>query len=170
MSRTTRLSRASGYADGNRDTLFIDARANQLWFRRRGNDLVIDIMGSQDGMGNNPSNTVSIQNHYAGTQYQIERIVSNDAKVLAAADANALVMALSNQLETSGAGSFDDVSMLIQKRVWQAPADAAWRPDATVSNLITAMAQMAPPAAGTTLSAADYQNRASAIYAANVMV
>lgn len=38
-----------------------------------------------------------------------------------------------------------------------------------VSSLITAMAQMAPVDAGTTLTAVDYQNRVSAIYAASVM-
>ncbi|SDI67106.1 Haemolysin-type calcium binding protein related domain-containing protein [Propionivibrio dicarboxylicus] len=127
-------------------------------------------MGSQDMSGNNPSNTVTIQNHYVGTQYQVERIVSSDAKVLLASNANALVTALSNQLETSGAQSFNDSWMLIQKGAWQTAANTAWKSDTTVSNLITAMAQMAPPAAGTALSTADFQTRVTAIYAANIMV
>lgn len=122
--------------DDNRDTLYIDARADQLRFRQSGNDLVIDIVGALT------PNSVTIQNHYIGSQFQVERFVSSDGKVLSAANADSIVKALSSP----------------------------WVSDATVSNLISAMAQMAPPSAGTTLAPSDYQNRVTAIYAANVMV
>ena len=155
-------------AAGNRDTLFIDAKAEQLWFRRSDNDLVIDIMGSQDASGNNPTNKVTIQNHYAGMQYQVERFVSSDGRVLAAANADKVVQTLSWVAETSGMTSISGSSSWAYQNAWGL-VDQNWSADATVSNLITAMAQMAPAAAGTTLSTADYQNRVTAIYAASVM-
>ncbi|WP_319240978.1 calcium-binding protein [uncultured Propionivibrio sp.] len=154
---------------GNRDTLFIDARADQLWFRRSGNDLVIDIMGSQDASGNNPTNKVTIQNHYAGTQYQVERFVSSDGKVLAAANADAIVCALSWATEDYGDTAISKVSSRARQLAY-GDVMLQWHADATVSNLISAMAQMAAPPAGTTLAPADYQGRVTAIYAANAMV
>lgn len=165
--RTTNVAQL--WDQGNRDTLYIDARSDQLWFRKIGTDLSIDIMGSQDSGGANPSNKVVIKNHYAGEQYQVERIVSGDGKVLTAANADQLVQTLSGLLENPGATSFNDASMTLQKTAWQNTANAVWSADATVSTLVAAMAQMAQPSAETTLTAASYQNRIAAIYAANVM-
>ena len=80
-------------AGGQRHAVYRCAAADQLWFRKNGNDLVIDIMGTQDANGSNPTNTVTIQNHYLGTQYQVERFVSNDGYVMAAKDANSMAQA-----------------------------------------------------------------------------
>ena len=155
--------------NANRDTLYFDANFDQLWFRRDGDDLVIDIMGSQDANGNNPTNKVTVQKHYAGAQYQVERFVANGNRVLAAADADRIVAALEGLTERSGMTRIYD----LESRSIQCALGVAieqWKPDTTVGNLITAMAQMAPPAAGTTLTAADYQNRVTSLYTANVMV
>lgn len=152
---------------GNLDTLYFDARADQLWFRKSGNDLVIDIMGSQDVNGNNPTNKVTLQSHYVGTQYQVERFVSSDGKALAAANADMVVQALSSVSEAYGMTSINGSAAACQN-AWGA-VSSNWKPDATVGNLITAMAQFAPPAAGTVLMAADYNARIRAVYATNVI-
>lgn len=163
MSGSQRIEEEGSLVDN--DTLYIGARSDQIWLRKSGNDLVIDIMGTQNANGNSPSKSVLIQN-YCGASWHIEQIVANDGKKLLWGDANELSTLLSTQVETSGATCLAETSM---STAVQASAKSCWKSDATVSNLITAMAQMAPPAAGTTLTTSDYQNRVSAIYAANVL-
>lgn len=148
---------------GNCDTLYIDAENHKLWFRRSGNDLLIDIMGSNQG------SRVTIQNHYAGSQYQVEQIVVRRGMRLAAQDADALVRALASEIQKEGAMSFYDEAMLTQWKAWQPTANAVWVPDATVANLVTAMAQMALPPVGTPMAPPEYQRRIDAIYASNIM-
>ena len=102
---------------------------------------------------------------YQSNAHQIERIVTTDGKVLSSAHIDAVVTALATEIETVGAtqlGSTVGTTPL-------STVTSAWSADATVSGLIVAMAAMAPPAASTTLTPADYQNRIGAIYAANVM-
>ncbi len=151
---------------GNRDTLFIDGKSDQLWFRRVGLDLKIDIMGTQDANGANPSNSVTIQNYFGGFVAEVERIVSSDGKSLGRSGIAAVVGALASEIETYGATTLAGaVGGSVVGTV-----NAAWTVDDTVAKLIGAMAQFAPAAAGTTLTAADYQNRMNAVYAANVMI
>jgi len=128
-------------------------------------------MGSQDAIGKNPTNSVTIQNHFAGAQYPVEQIMACDHKVMVAADAGKMVQALSGQLETWGARSLYDVSMVIQRSYWSPVAAQVWKTDAKVDALINAMAQLVQPGpAGTTPTIADTQNRVTTVLAANAMV
>lgn len=157
---------------GNTDTLYIDARADQLWFRRSGADVTIDIMGSQDASGNNPTNKITIQNYYAGPEYRVHRIVSNDGRVLLNSAIDDMVQALSGGIEVAGATRFTDPLMGAQGASCQSAADANWTTqiDSQTHALINAMAVMIQaPAAGTVLTQTDYQSRINAVFAANVL-
>ena len=54
------------------DTLhFLDASHNNLWFSRDNNNLVVDLLGSDD--------QIVIQNWYSGSRSQVENIRTTDA-------------------------------------------------------------------------------------------
>ncbi|SDH97687.1 hypothetical protein SAMN05660652_02632 [Propionivibrio dicarboxylicus] len=85
---------------------------------------------------------MTIRGFFSDPAAKVERFVTNDHRMLSAADVVA-------------AGT---------------PSPAGWKAaDTLAERLITAMAQMAPASAGTALSTSDFQARMTSIYAANVM-
>lgn len=101
---------------GNTDVLQFqgDVNANQLWFRKAGNDLEVSVIGTAD--------KVTVSNWYLGAAYHVEQIKSGDGKLLQ---------------------------------------------DTQVDKLVQAMAAFAPPAAGQTTLAANYQAALAPVLAAN---
>ncbi len=73
---------------GNRDVLRFaaDVTANQLWFRKLGNNLEISIIGTADRM--------TVQNWYLGAQYRVEEFVAGNGKTLDYAKVQTLVNAM----------------------------------------------------------------------------
>lgn len=93
---TYRVGRGSG-ADliddndataGNNDTLRFgsDVDADQLWFRRNGNNLEVSVIGTSD--------RAVISNWYGGSRYHVETFVSGDGRVLLDSQVDALVNAM----------------------------------------------------------------------------
>jgi Ca2+-binding RTX toxin-like protein len=74
--------------DGALDVLRLapDIAADQLWFSRVGNDLQVSVIGSDD--------KATMQNWYAGSQYQVETFESGDGKRLLNTQVDALVNAM----------------------------------------------------------------------------
>jgi Ca2+-binding RTX toxin-like protein len=71
------------------DTLKLtDITSRQLWFARQGNDLDIQVIGS------NGAGDIHVQNWFGGTANQIERIVASDGKTLTASKVQGLVNAM----------------------------------------------------------------------------
>ncbi len=68
------------------ETLVINARFDQLVFRRSGDDLTIEIKGSQTASGTVPS--ITIENHFSNPAYQIEQIICRDKTGLTMGDAS----------------------------------------------------------------------------------
>lgn len=62
--------------------------SDQLWFRHLGNDLEIGVIGTGD--------KAIIDNWYAGSANQIERIRMDDGMTLAANDVDKLVQAMAS--------------------------------------------------------------------------
>lgn len=73
---------------GTTDVLSFDAgvNANQLWFRKTGNDLEASIIGTADKF--------TVQDWYLGSQYHVERIMSGDGKLLQDNRVDQLVQAM----------------------------------------------------------------------------
>lgn len=72
---------------GNLDIArFTEVNANQLWFRRSGDNLEVSVIGTAD--------KVTINNWYSGTAYRVEQFESADGKVLTQAHVDALVAAM----------------------------------------------------------------------------
>ncbi len=101
-SDTYNLNRTSGTDSlfendatiGNLDVLQFaaDVRADQIWFRKVGNDLEVDIIGT--------SNTALIKNWYSGSQTHVEQFVSGDGKVLLDSEVQSLVNAMATLSST----------------------------------------------------------------------
>ena len=72
----------------NSDVLKVSGVAtNQLWFKRTGNDLEVDLLGTQD--------KVFVQNWFKGSANQVEKITAADSgKSLTVTKVNALVSAM----------------------------------------------------------------------------
>ncbi|MCX7707476.1 MAG: putative Ig domain-containing protein [Anaerolineae bacterium] len=88
--------------------------ADQIWFRRVGNNLEASIIGTSDAL--------VLKNWYLGSQYHVEQFKTADGKVLL---------------------------------------------DSQVQNLVQAMAQFSPPAAGQTTLPASYEPSLQPVIAAN---
>lgn len=74
---------------GNLDTLrFSDARQNNLWLSKAGNDLRIDVLGTAD--------QVLVKDWYVGSDNHVERIKTADGKTLYDTDVNKLVQAMAS--------------------------------------------------------------------------
>lgn len=72
-----------------KDTLKLaEITSRQLWFSRQGNDLDIQVIGS------NGADDIHVQNWFAGAANQIERIVASDGKTLTASRVQGLVNAM----------------------------------------------------------------------------
>ena len=73
---------------GNTDVLSVGGTLtnSQLWFRHMGNNLEVDIIGT--------TNSVTVQNWYLGSQYQVEQIKTTDGKKLLNTDVEKLVQAM----------------------------------------------------------------------------
>jgi Ca2+-binding RTX toxin-like protein len=73
---------------GTTDVLSFGAgvNANQLWFRKTGNDLEASIIGTSDRF--------TMQDWYLGSQYHVEQIRSGDGKVLQDSRVDQLVQAM----------------------------------------------------------------------------
>ncbi len=63
-----------------------DIAANQLWFRHIGNDLVLDVIGTQD--------QAVFTNWYLGNAYHVEQFRSGDGKLLQDTQVQSLVNAM----------------------------------------------------------------------------
>jgi len=73
----------------NSDLLKIGgATSNQLWLYQANNDLEISIIGTPD--------IVTVQNWFAGSRNQVEKITASDGKSLSASKVSALVNAMSS--------------------------------------------------------------------------
>jgi hypothetical protein len=59
-----------------------------LWLTKGGTDLSIQILGTQD--------KVTVQNWFAGSANQVEKITASDGKSLSASKVNALVNAMAS--------------------------------------------------------------------------
>ncbi len=64
--------------------------SRQLWFGRQGNDLDIQVIGS------NGADDIHVQNWFGGSANQIERIVGSDGKTLSASKVQGLVNAMAS--------------------------------------------------------------------------
>ena len=120
---------------------FDDATASQIAFKRGGassNDLQIEVTR------NNAVQLTELLGFYGTSNSQVEWLVTNDGKSLDLRGLNLTAGAAQNW--TTG-GSLAGVA---------------------VASLVNAMAAFAPPAAGTSLTTADYQNRMAMLVAANV--
>jgi Ca2+-binding RTX toxin-like protein len=84
------------WSNGKTDSLVFGAGTNQdeavlsdqLWFRRIGNNLEIDVIGTSD--------SVLIENWYAGSAYHVEQFRTADGKMLPDTRVDNLVSAMSN--------------------------------------------------------------------------
>lgn len=65
-----------------------DIAADQLWFRHVGNNLKVDVIGTDD--------SVTIDNWYVGSTYHIEQFKSGDGKALADTQVELLVQAMAS--------------------------------------------------------------------------
>ena len=65
---------------------FSSVTLEQLWFQRNGNDLQINIIGTDD--------QVTVNNWYSGSQYHIEQIKTSDGKTLLDSQVDQLVQAM----------------------------------------------------------------------------
>jgi Ca2+-binding RTX toxin-like protein len=73
------------------DTLKLtDITSRQLWFARQGNDLDIQVIGS------NGADDIHVQNWFGGSANQVERIVASDGKTLSASKVQGLVNAMAS--------------------------------------------------------------------------
>jgi Ca2+-binding RTX toxin-like protein len=71
------------------DTLKLaDITSKQLWFARQGNDLDIQVIGS------NGADDIHVQNWFGGTANRVERIMASDGKTLTASKVQGLVNAM----------------------------------------------------------------------------
>jgi Ca2+-binding RTX toxin-like protein len=73
------------------------ATSQQLWLTKSGNDLSIQILGTKD--------KVTVQNWYAGSSNQVEKITASDGKSLSASKVNALVNAMASFTPPADAAS-----------------------------------------------------------------
>jgi len=73
------------------------ATSRQLWLTRSGKDLSIQILGSKD--------TVTVQNWFAGSANQVEKITASDGKSLSASKVQALVNAMASFTPPADAAS-----------------------------------------------------------------
>jgi len=73
------------------------ATSKQLWLTKSGTDLNIQILGTQD--------KVTVQNWYAGSANQVEKITASDGKSLSASKVNALVNAMASFTPPADAAS-----------------------------------------------------------------
>jgi Ca2+-binding RTX toxin-like protein len=73
------------------------ATSKQLWLTKSGKDLSIQILGTQD--------KVMVQNWFAGSSNQVEKITASDGKSLSAAKVNALVNAMASFTPPADAAS-----------------------------------------------------------------
>jgi Ca2+-binding RTX toxin-like protein len=73
------------------------ATSKQLWLTKSGKDLSIQILGTQD--------KVMVQNWYAGSANQVEKITASDGKSLSASKVNALVNAMASFTPPADAAS-----------------------------------------------------------------
>ncbi|EJM95755.1 calcium-binding protein [Herbaspirillum sp. YR522] len=74
-----------------------DLDVQDLWFQRRGDDLVVTLVGGTDG--------VTINDWYLGPAHQVARFRLGADKVMGAAHVDALVQAMSGFSPPQGAGS-----------------------------------------------------------------
>jgi len=84
----------------NADVLKISGVAtNQLWFKRTGNDLEIDLLGTQD--------KVFVQSWFKGSANQVEKITAADSgKSLSVSKVNSLVSAMASfQIDPSASST-----------------------------------------------------------------
>ncbi|WP_165456655.1 calcium-binding protein [Aquabacterium lacunae] len=65
---------------------FGDVAANQLWFTRSGQSLVVSVIGTQD--------RVTVQDWFKGSAYRVEAFTSSDGKSLSSSKVNSLVSAM----------------------------------------------------------------------------
>ncbi len=71
----------------SRDVLaFGDVAANQLWFTRSGQSLVVSVIGTQD--------RVTVQDWFKGSAYRVEAFTSSDGRSLSSSKVNSLVSAM----------------------------------------------------------------------------
>ncbi|WP_169730128.1 calcium-binding protein [Chitinimonas koreensis] len=77
-----------GDSDGDQDTVRFgtDVTGEQLWFRRAGSDLVVDVVGTDDRL--------TVQDWYQGSAYRVESFETADGKVLLQSQVDALVQAM----------------------------------------------------------------------------
>ena len=73
------------------------ATSRQLWLTKTGKDLDIKILGTQD--------KVTVQNWFAGSANQVEKITASDGKSLSASKVNALVNAMASFTPPADAAS-----------------------------------------------------------------
>jgi Ca2+-binding RTX toxin-like protein len=73
------------------------ATSKQLWLTKSGSDLSIKILGTQD--------KVTVQNWFAGSANQVEKITASDGKSLSASKVNALVNAMASFTPPADAAS-----------------------------------------------------------------
>ncbi|WP_165456654.1 calcium-binding protein [Aquabacterium lacunae] len=65
---------------------FGDVAANQLWFTRSGQSLVVSVIGTQD--------RVTVQDWFKGSAYRVEAFTSSDGRSLSSSKVNSLVSAM----------------------------------------------------------------------------
>lgn len=65
-----------------------DISAEQIWFRQSGNDLVMNVIGTQD--------SVTVKDWYSGSAYHVEQFVLADGEVLLDTQVQALVNAMAS--------------------------------------------------------------------------
>jgi Bacterial Ig domain/RTX calcium-binding nonapeptide repeat (4 copies)/Haemolysin-type calcium binding protein related domain len=77
-------------ADGESDTLLFEAGIDhdQLWFEKTGNDMLISVIGSGD--------QITVENWYASSENEIERMESGDGQVADIKGVEALVSAMAS--------------------------------------------------------------------------
>jgi len=73
------------------------ATSKQLWLTKSGSNLNIQILGTQD--------KVTVQNWFAGSANQVEKITASDGKSLSASKVNALVNAMASFTPPADAAS-----------------------------------------------------------------
>jgi hypothetical protein len=74
---------------GGQDVLVLeDVRSDQLWFTQVGNDLALNVLGTQD--------TILVKDWYSsGNQFHMEQIKTSDGKTLLDGQVHNLVQAMS---------------------------------------------------------------------------
>jgi hypothetical protein len=96
------------------DRMSFAANAEQIWFRRSGQDLLVSTIGTSD--------QVTVQNWYLGPEAQVEVIETADGKYLTHTQVDALVAAMA-ALAPPAAGQ---TTLPPPYQTQLAPALAAW--------------------------------------------